>query len=169
LTHVIQQGNNIKIQREPQRQPQCPGSCHVHVEYYRSAFGDKEEENVSRPDPIKQGELRINPQEWELLKEWLRSTDPRQQASTKLYGEYIKSDVAQEYQKHREEFESKPNRKAKVVMFAVPTNECDPDWSKLKASEVSAQQKEKTFKSLGIKRFLGLLFNCLYRLTFKVM
>jgi methylenetetrahydrofolate dehydrogenase (NADP+)/methenyltetrahydrofolate cyclohydrolase len=159
MIHASQLSQTV-IQRQPQRPParqtKCPGSCHVHVEYYQDAFGAQVEKDVPSPRPLRQGGFQLTQREYESVREWLRSPDSKTkaqqnpQASTKLYGEYIKSDVAAEYEKHRKEFESKPNRKAKVITFSVPAKTDDPDWAKLKASEISAQQKEKTFRSLGL-------------------
>ena len=158
LIHASQVPQTVaqrQIQRQPTGQTKCPGSCHVHVEYYQDAFGPRVEEDIP-PRPLRQGGFQLTQREYDSMREWLRSPDSqpkaraKPQASTKLSGEYIKSDVAAEYEKHREDFESKPNRKAKVIRFAVPAKTDDPDWSKLKASEISAQQKERTFKSLGL-------------------
>jgi methylenetetrahydrofolate dehydrogenase (NADP+) / methenyltetrahydrofolate cyclohydrolase len=164
LTHVIQQKRHINkrtnasLMRQEggfiiQRQSQCPsGSCHVHVKHYQSVFGSKEEEDLKWPYPLPsiQEKLWITPPEREALIAWLQSGGQEQQSSKRLSGQYIKSDVAQEYKKYREEFESRPNRKIKMIMFEVPKDETDPDWPKLKASEVSAKHKKKTFEDLGL-------------------
>lgn len=134
------------------KQFQCPsGSCHVHVEHYQTAFGDKTTENLKfpYPNPVIKQKL-FDPEEVELLVQWLQSGHQEQRSSNKLPGQYIKSDVVKEYEKHREELKSKPNRKVKVITFEVPKDESDPDWSKLKASDVSAKQKRKTFEDLGL-------------------
>ncbi|WP_373499093.1 DUF4157 domain-containing protein [Desulfococcus sp.] len=180
LTHVIQQRRppcetiTPSLMRQEknlsvQRQSQCPtGSCHVHVEYYRSVFGDKEEEEAAEPYPAPgiQERLWNSPREREILLEWLQSGVQEQESPNRLSGQHIRSDVAREYQKHRAEFESKPNRNVKVIRFEVPENENDPDWSKLKASEVSANQKQLTFKELSLLPEIKIFHRTVDRKTF---
>ena len=180
LTHVIQQRRQrngiitpsvMRQEKNPpvERPSQCPsGSCHVHVEYYRSVFGDKEEEDRVEPYPAPTIQERLwnSPKEREIILEWLQSGVQEQQSSNRLFGRHIKSDVAREYQKHRAEFESKPNRNVKVIRFEVPENENDPDWSKLKASEVSANQKNLTFKDLGLLPEIKIFPRTIDRKTF---
>jgi len=171
LTHVIQQNRSqvqssqqvaAKVMRQPAGDkklkpvaPPCPGSCHVHVEHYERAFGGGGAEPGSlrerKPMPLSQQEL-------EALSDWIARSGPGPvstvaptvTASNELTGGQLKADVASEYAKHEAEFRAKPNNRVQIIRFEVPA-ENDPDWPKYRASEISADQKKKTFTSLGLR------------------
>ena len=144
------------VQREPDAPP-CPGSCHVHVTHYERAFGDRGAEPLPgtflerKPVPLSQQELQI-------LYDWIARpkpgtvsrVGPSVAASNELTGGPLKADVAAEYAKHEAELRAKPNNRVQIIRFEVPA-ESDPDWPKYRASEISADQKKKTFASLGLR------------------
>lgn len=163
LAHVVQQRQSgvAQVMRQPteeeeRRAEQCPGSCHVHVEYYKRAFGSGLE---SLPTvPLERRLVPLSPEELQTLYDWVAQASPGTvsrvsapaPASNELMGGPLKADVAAEYAKHKEEFKAKPNNRVQIIRFEVP-DESDPDWAKYRASEVSAEQKKKTFTDLGIR------------------
>lgn len=164
LAHVVQQRQTgvAQVMRQPtdeeERRPvaeRCPGSCHVHVEHYKRAFGGGLEPLPAAP--LERKQVPLSPTELQALYDWIASSAPGTAtrvasvaASNELTGGQLKADVAAEYAKHKKEFESKPNNRVQIIRFEVP-DESDPDWSKHKASQVSAEQKMKTFTALGLK------------------
>ena len=144
------------VQREPLAPP-CPGSCHVHVKHYERAFGGLSEE--PQPDTFRERKpVPLSQQELEALYDWIGRSKPGTVStvvpsvtpSNELTGGQLKADVAAEYAKHEAEFRAKPNNRVQIIRFEVPA-ESDPDWSKYRASEISADQKKKTFSSLGLR------------------
>ena len=144
------------VQRQPYAPP-CPGSCHVHVKHYERAFGGRGAE----PEPgtlLERKPVPLSQQELQALYEWLAASKPGTvspvapsvTASNELTGGPLKADVAAEYAKHEKEFRAKPNNRVQIIRFEVPA-ESDPDWPKYRASEISADQKKKTFASLGLR------------------
>lgn len=163
LAHVVQQRQSgvAQVMRQPTEEderravpPPCPGSCHVHVEHYKRAFG-----SGLQPlpvTPLERKQVPLSQAELQALYDWIgRSTPgtayvPAAPTSNELTGGQLKADVAAEYAKHEAEFRSKPNNRVQIIRFEVPA-ETDPDWSKYRASEISADQKKKTFTALGIR------------------
>jgi len=163
LAHVIQQrqAGVARVMRQPTEEeekrvvaPPCPGSCHVHVEHYRRAFGSGLE--PLPVVPLERKQVPLSQTELQTLYDWIAHSDPgtvsrvAPQTSKELTGGQLKADVAAEYARHEEEFRAKPNNRIQIIRFEVP-DESDPDWSKYKASEISADQKKKTFAALGLR------------------
>ena len=165
LAHVIQQrqGGVAWLMRQPTDEgkervvaPPCPGSCHVHVEYYQRAFGGGPEPLPATPFQSKQ--LPLTQEELQAIYDFIGRSSPgpvsgvasTAPASNELTGGQLKADVAAEYGQHKEEFSAKPNNRVQIIRFEVP-DESDPDWSRYKASEISADQKKKTFTDLGLR------------------
>lgn len=164
LAHVVQQRQSgvARVMRQStEGEPEillpepCPGSCHAHVVHYERVFGGGMPVLISPPE---RKQVPVSQEEMQIVAEWLaRSTPdtaspgvPVDPPSNELKGGKLKADVAAEYAKHKEEFEAKPNNRVQIIRFEVP-DESDPDWSKYRASQVSAEQKMKTFTTLGVK------------------
>jgi methylenetetrahydrofolate dehydrogenase (NADP+)/methenyltetrahydrofolate cyclohydrolase len=102
--------------------------------------------------------MPLSQQELEALYKWIAQSTPgpvstvapSPTASNELTGGPLKADVAAEYAKHEAEFRAKSNNRVQIIRFEVPA-ESDPDWPKYRASEISADQKKKTFTSLGLR------------------
>ena len=163
LAHVIQQrqAGVARVMRQPTEEeekrvvaPPCPGSCHVHVEHYRRAFGSGLE--PLPVVPLERKQVPLSQTELQTLYDWIAHSGPgtvsrvAPPTSNELTGGQLKADVAAEYARHEEEFRAKPNNRIQIIRFEVP-DESDPDWSKYKASEISADQKKKTFAALGLR------------------
>lgn len=161
LAHVVQQrqAGVAQVMRQPTEAerkrvvaPPCPGSCHVHVEHYKRAFGGGLE--PLPVVPLERKQVPLSQAELQTLYDWIARSGPgtvsRAPTSNELTGGQLKADVAAEYAKHEEEFRAKPNNRVQIIRFEVP-DENDPDWSKYKASEISADQKKKTFTALGLR------------------
>ncbi|HSK80353.1 MAG TPA: DUF4157 domain-containing protein, partial [Thermoanaerobaculia bacterium] len=165
LAHVVQQrqAGVARVMRQPTEEeekrgvaPPCPGSCHVHVEHYRRAFGSGLEPLPAVP--LERKAVPLSQTELQTLYDWIARSGPgtvspvapAAPASNELTGGQLKADVAAEYAQHEEEFRAKPNNRVRIIRFEVP-EESDPDWSKYKASEISADQKKKTFTTLGLR------------------
>ena len=163
LAHVIQQqqAGVARVMRQPTEAeekrvvaPPCPGSCHVHVEHYRRAFGSGLE--PLPVVPLERKQVPLSQTELQTLYDWIARSGPgtvsrvAPPTSNELTGGQLKADVAAEYAGHEEEFRAKPNNRVQIIRFEVP-DESDPDWSKYKASEISADQKKKTFAALGLR------------------
>jgi methylenetetrahydrofolate dehydrogenase (NADP+)/methenyltetrahydrofolate cyclohydrolase len=73
--------------------------------------------------------------------------------SVKLYGKNIKDDVTEEYQKEEylEKIKDKPNKKVVIIKFEVPEDQNHPNWSRLMASEISANVKATTFTNMNLE------------------
>jgi methylenetetrahydrofolate dehydrogenase (NADP+)/methenyltetrahydrofolate cyclohydrolase len=165
LAPVVQQrqAGVARVMRQPTEDeekrtvaPPCPGSCHVHVEHYKLAFGSGLE---SLPTvPLERKQVPLSQAELQALYDWIARSGPGTVSrvapvaptSNELTGGQLKADVAAEYAKHEKEFRAKPNNRVQIIRFEVP-EESDPDWSKYRASEISADQKKKTFSALGLK------------------
>jgi 5,10-methylene-tetrahydrofolate dehydrogenase/methenyl tetrahydrofolate cyclohydrolase len=165
LAHVIQQrqAGVARVMRQPTDEgrervvaPPCPGSCHVHVEYYQRAFDSGLK--PLPPTPFQSKQLPLTQEELQALYDFIARPSPgpvsgvasTAPASNELTGGQLKADVAAEYAQHKEEFRAKPNNRVQIIRFEVP-DESDPDWSRYKASEISADQKKKTFTDLGLR------------------
>jgi methylenetetrahydrofolate dehydrogenase (NADP+)/methenyltetrahydrofolate cyclohydrolase len=165
LAHVVQQrqAGVARVMRQPTEDeekrtvaPPCPGSCHVHVEHYKRAFGSGLEPLPTVP--LERKQVPLSQAELQALYDWIARSGPGTVSrvapvaptSNELTGGQLKADVAAEYAKHEAEFRAKPNNRVQIIRFEVP-DENDPDWSKYRASEISADQKKKTFSALGLK------------------
>jgi methylenetetrahydrofolate dehydrogenase (NADP+) / methenyltetrahydrofolate cyclohydrolase len=163
LAHVVQQrqAGVARVMRQPTEEkkvvaPPCPGSCHVHVEHYQREFGSGLEPLPVAP--LERKQMPLSQTELQTLYDWIARSGPgtvspvapAAPTSNELTGGPLKADVAAEYAKHEKEFKAKPNNRVQIIRFEVP-DESDPDWSKYKASEISADQKKKTFTALGLR------------------
>jgi methylenetetrahydrofolate dehydrogenase (NADP+)/methenyltetrahydrofolate cyclohydrolase len=165
LAHVVQQrqAGVARVMRQPTEEGKkrvvaapCPGSCHVHVEHYQRAFGSGLEPLPA--NPLERKQVPLTQTELQALYDWIALSSPgtvsgvvsAAPTSNELTGGQVKADVATEYAKHEEEFRAKPNNRVQIIRFEVP-DERDPDWSKYKASEISADQKKKAFTALGLR------------------
>ncbi len=165
LAHVVQQrqAGVARVMRQPTEEgkkrvvaPPCPGSCHVHVEHYQRAFGSGLEPLPATPLEWKQ--VPLTQTELQALYDWIARSSPGTVSrlasvaptSNELTGAQLKADVATEYAKHEQEFRAKPNNRVQIIRFEVP-DESHPDWSRYKASEISADQKKKTSAALGLR------------------
>jgi 5,10-methylene-tetrahydrofolate dehydrogenase/methenyl tetrahydrofolate cyclohydrolase len=165
LAHVVQQRHAgvARVMRQATEEerksvvaPPCPGSCHVHVEHYQSAFGSGL--GSLRATPLEAKQVPLSQMELQALYDWIARSSPGPVSrdaslaptSNELTGGQLKADVANEYAKHEQEFKAKPNNRVQIIRFEVP-DESDPDWSKYKASEISSDQKKKTFAALGLR------------------